>query len=190
MRDTQEFSAEGFVFGSLNDAKLAQVERRKIEYLQSHIENASPEDILLVYNKAIEDRIFKTAVGICYMKQVQDYLLMQTEIEDDKVQPIPLYINYEGTIRENTSPAKQRIQPPKPAKAASQRNLKDSVLPVAVFMNIVLVVMIIAMFVITLTSNQPNILNYERVITDKYASWEQELTERERVVREKERALK
>ena len=45
------------------------------------------------------------------------------------------------------------------------------------------------MFMITLRSDNPNVLNYERALTDKYASWEQELTERERAVREKELEL-
>lgn len=59
----------------------------------------------------------------------------------------------------------------------------------SVIMNIVMLVAIIAMFVITLNSDQPNILNYERNLQNKYASWEQELTRREQTVREKEREL-
>jgi hypothetical protein len=47
----------------------------------------------------------------------------------------------------------------------------------------------IAMFSIALNANQPNILNYEKVLTNNYASWEQELTEREQAVKEKERQL-
>ena len=54
---------------------------------------------------------------------------------------------------------------------------------------VVMLVAIIAMFVITLNSDQPNILNYERNLQNKYASWEQELTRREQTVREKEREL-
>ena len=46
------------------------------------------------------------------------------------------------------------------------------------------------MFAITLNADQPNVLNYEKVLTDRYASWEQDLTEREQVIREKERELK
>ena len=55
--------------------------------------------------------------------------------------------------------------------------------------NILLVVLVLAMFVITLKSDNPNILNYRQAITNEYASWEQELTERENKVREKEQML-
>ncbi len=48
------------------------------------------------------------------------------------------------------------------------------------------VLLVIAMFAITLTGKNPNILNYERALTDQYnLSWEQELTEREAAVRGK-----
>ena len=45
------------------------------------------------------------------------------------------------------------------------------------------------MFVITMKSDNPNILNYKKQILNEYASWEQELTERENRVREKEQEL-
>ena len=49
--------------------------------------------------------------------------------------------------------------------------------------------LIVAMFAITFTSKNPNILNYRQAITNEYSTWEQELTEREKVIREKERQL-
>ncbi len=45
--------------------------------------------------------------------------------------------------------------------------------------NIVLVIIIIAMFAISLTSGSTTILNYETKIINKYEEWEQELDERE-----------
>jgi hypothetical protein len=45
------------------------------------------------------------------------------------------------------------------------------------------------MFVIAINSNQPNILNYQRVLQNRYAGWEQELTDREQAIRDKEREL-
>ena len=38
-------------------------------------------------------------------------------------------------------------------------------------------------------SENPNILNYEQNLINKYAQWEQELSERESIIREKEREL-
>lgn len=49
----------------------------------------------------------------------------------------------------------------------------------SVFINIVLVAAIIIMVYITLNSNHVNIINYETKLQDKYASWAQELLEKE-----------
>ena len=45
------------------------------------------------------------------------------------------------------------------------------------------------MFYIAYTSEHPNVLNYKRNLVNKYAQWEQELSEREKEIREKERNL-
>ena len=100
----------------------------------------------------------------------------------EEVPPIPLWTSF-ANVRTKTSPARRRIQP------MPEDGGKKAGLCLSVIMNIVMLVAIIAMFVITLNSDQPNILNYERNLQNKYASWEQELTRREQTVREKEREL-
>lgn len=52
-----------------------------------------------------------------------------------------------------------------------------------------LAVCVLAMFYISSTMGSPTILNYEEEIINKYASWEQQLIERENAVLIKERAL-
>lgn len=49
----------------------------------------------------------------------------------------------------------------------------------SLFFNILLVIVIVIMVYITLNSNHVNILNYETKLQDKYASWAQELQEKE-----------
>ena len=52
-----------------------------------------------------------------------------------------------------------------------------------------MVIIIIAMFVITVKSDNPNILNYERVLQDKYAGWAEDLADKEEELRKWEREL-
>ena len=49
-----------------------------------------------------------------------------------------------------------------------------------------LLLCVAGMFYVSTTINSPTILNYEQELIDKYSSWEQELTEREQAIREKE----
>ncbi len=177
-------SAEGYVFFSEKDAELAKTERKKADYLESHMDYTRPETILKIYRRTIEERIFKTPVGIGYLKKLQDYLLTEGHFKEDQIPPIPLYQYFDKEVRTQTAPAKRRVvqSPPKPEK-------KNSVLPVSIMLNIMLVIAILAMFVISFNADQPNVFNYERALQDRYSTWEQQLMEREQTVREKELEL-
>lgn len=187
MDTTQENrTIEGYVFLNDKDAEMAALERRKIDYLEERMDYSQPDTILRIYEKAIHDRIFKTPVGLTYLKGIQDYLLEQNIVAPDEILPIPLYQSFGGELRENHNPAKKRI---KPSEKKEKESL-GSALTISVILNGLLVLAIISMFAITLKAEQPNIVNYKRVLTDQYASWEQELTQREQAVREKELEMK
>lgn len=166
---------DGFCFQTEQDADMADLERKKIAYLEAKMDYSNPDSILRIYEKAIQDKIFKTPVGFFYLKHLQEYLLEQNEITKEDVEPIPLQQTFgKDTVSEKST----------------KTDKKTSALSFSVVLNFLLGAAIVAMFAITLNASQPNILNYERVITDRYAAWEQELTEREQIVREKELELK
>ena len=177
--------AGGFSFYTDSDARLAEAEQRKIEYLEARIDYTRPESILHVYDKAIDEQLFKTPVGLMYLKKLQDFLLNQPGIDPGRVKAIPLYDVFEDARKqrrqENEAAAIERVA--KRKEAATVR------FQISVILNVLLILAICAMFFIMLNSDQPNILNYERAITDRYSHWDQELTAREQAIREKEREL-
>lgn len=171
----------GFAFYSEKDARLAEQERQKIAYLDKRIDRTNLESVLVIYKKALDDRVFRTPVGLEYLRELQGELKAEQDLLGEEIPPIPLWTNFADT-REKTSPARRRIKP------APEEN-KNTTFRLSLIMNIVMVIAIIAMFIITLNSDQPNVLNYERNLQNKYATWEQELTQREQTVRKKEREL-
>lgn len=173
----------GFLFQTEKEAKLAEVERKKIAYLESKVDYSKPEDILYIYDKTIKENVFSTPVGMIYLKQLQEFLLNQDGIDPASVVAIPLNHTYQEYQKAQS--AKEKIQ----ARHEQEMGAKKSQLAVSVILNILLVIAMIAMFVISLNSDNPNIINYKQAITDQYATWEQELTERERLLREREREL-
>ena len=183
IQDMGRFKAEGYSFYTEKDAALAENERRKVEYLEAHLDYNQPQSILRVYKKAIAERIFKSPVGLLFLKNLQMYLLNEPEIDSSEVEVIPLYVSFEDEFREQPKPARERIKQPETPKK------KSVALPVSIIINIGLAVAVIAMFAVALNSDQPNVLNYENTIKNKYAGWEQELTKREQAVREKELEL-
>lgn len=187
MEDLGRYSAEGYSFFTEKDAALAENEKRKVEYLEARLDYNNPDSILRVYNKAIEERIFKSPVGYFFLKGLQDYLKRQPGIADENVQDIPMHVSFDPEFREQAAPARNRVRAAEPKPAPKPKN--SAAFPVSLILNGVLIAAVIAMFYITLNSEQPNILNYEKALTNRYATWEQELTDRERTVREKEREL-
>lgn len=180
---TEGLIAAGYAFLNEEDARRAANEEKRINQLEEKLDYSKPESILLIYRKAIQERVFKTPVGIQYLKKLQSYLLEREEIDQEKILPIPLYTSFESALRENTTPARIRVKPAPAKKKQSQ------LLPISMVLNVALVCAVLAMFFIALNSKQPNLINYETALVNKYSQWEQELTQREQVVREKEREL-
>jgi len=183
MQEKKEFIVDGFQFSNLKDAQAARNEQDKVRLLDSRLDYDHPEQVRIIYEKAIQNRIFKTPIGYTYLHTLQKYL-MEHSAEGEEVRSVPLFVNYVNSMRSTTSPARQRIVPKKPEPEPAEKRLK-----VSRIMNLILIGAIIVMFIITLNGENPNILNYENALVNKYSAWEEELTERERVVREKEKSL-
>ncbi|MBP3204815.1 MAG: hypothetical protein J6M66_05275 [Lachnospiraceae bacterium] len=187
LEDVGRFSAEGYSFYTEKDAALAENEKRKVQYLEARMDYDHPESILRIYNKAIDERIFKSPVGHFFLKSLQDYLAKQPGIAKESIADIPMYVSFAEELRNTVKPAPKR--PESRGTRSKPKEAGANGLMISMIINLVLAVAVIAMFVITLKTDQPNILNYEKAITNRYAAWEQELTEREKAVRVKEREL-
>ena len=182
-KDTENLSVGGYLFYTEKDAQVARAEIQKIEYLEARIDYSAPDTIRYIYEKAIHERLFKTPVGLEYLKKLREFLLSRLEADPKSIIDIPLYIAYDGEIRKRTEPTRSRIAP------HQNKDMEKIRFTISVVLNVLLAVAILCMFYISYSSEQPNITNYERVLLDRYASWEQELTEREQMIREKEKEL-
>ncbi|MCD7837084.1 MAG: hypothetical protein LUG83_10695 [Lachnospiraceae bacterium] len=183
-KKSKQYRVGEHIFYSENEARLAGLEQKKIDYLKSKMDYSRPESILKVYDKAISEQLFKTPVGLEFLSELHIFLTGCSDISDKDIQALPLQKGSKVVRGDNVSAGRRANTPGKKSGDSGSRALFISVM-----LNIVLVIAVLAMFFITLNSEQPNILNYENVITNRYASWEQQLTERENAVREKEREL-
>lgn len=177
-----EWTVNGFLFSDEEYAQAAEKEQQKIQLLESKINYSDLPKVRAIYEKAVAENIFSTSVGLFYLKGMRDFLIREEETWDGVLPKVPSPIG--GLkIESNTAQAKRRE---KLEKMLSQK--KDQ-FRTSVIINVLLAAAMIAMFVIALNSENPNILNYEKRLTDRYAAWEQELTQREQAVRQKELEL-
>ena len=182
----------GIAFTDIKQAKLAQIEQKRIEILDEKLNYNDIEAVANVYKKARDNRTFQTPVGITYMLRLYDWLIKNQyegvdkmyvimDQEAEKAQPDDLE---KGLLSERDELWKSRLENQKKKEQAVSAKLR-----VSVFVNVVLVLLVIVLFVISQTGNNPTVLNYKTKIINQYTAWEQELEEREAIIEEKEAQL-
>ena len=181
-RNDSNFIVGGYEFMSELDAQKASLDLSKIKILEVRAKASKPDDIKAVYEKAIENKIFKSPVGWRYLMGMREKLYESGYTDEDLIPiPIPISLTRHSPF-ENLS-VKQRIKPePKTENVEFKR-----IFPI--ILNVFLIILVIIMFYIASTSDSDNILNYKSNVTNRYAEWEQDLTEREKEIRKKEKEL-
>lgn len=178
-KNSDEMIVGGYKFATVADAETARMEEKKVENLEQHLDYRKPQNVLLVYNKAIENKVFLTPIGLTYLQKMQ-VEMVKWGVPAEKIQPVPLYGTFSNKT-ENNSSIRRSIDARKP-KIEYKGRFFTSLL-----INVILVVLVIGMFVISLKSDVPNIVNYRTAVINEYAEWEQQLHEREQAVREAEK---
>ncbi|MCR4806509.1 MAG: hypothetical protein K5857_02425 [Lachnospiraceae bacterium] len=187
MEEDNGRSVDGFQFIDRENGNIAREEIQRINFISAKMSGDNPEAVLSVYTKMIESNTFFTPVGLEYLRQLQDYLYKKSEIDDSRIPDIPVVVSYVD-VHSRYNNKKEEEREEKIRRRRSVKTFKQEY-KTSLLVNLVLILMIIAMFIIVLKSDTPNMINYENAITNRYASWEQELTERESKIREKEAEL-
>lgn len=177
----------GFMFGNEAEAEQAKKEAQGVAYIKNKTDMDNPEMVLHIYNKMIQQKLFETAVGYAYLKDLQDYLQSIPFIRKEDILPIP--VQHPSLVQSIKRRERQRpAQKPKAQTVEKHVNYKQKY-RVTRAVSIILGICVVAMFAITATTNNTTILNYENELIDKYEAWEQELNEREAALDARELSL-
>ena len=180
-KNEEELVVGGYRFGTAADAETARMEEKKIANVEQHLDYRKPQNVLLVYNKAIDNKVFLTPVGMAYLQKMQAQLV-KCGIPEEKIRPIPLYTTF------SNKPDSSRSVRNSAAARAPKAEFKGRFIT-SVCINFLLGLALAAVIILSFESNVPTIVNYKRAIENEYAGWEQQLQEREEAVREAERSL-
>ena len=183
MENMEDLIVNGYIFATHEDAELARNEIKKIKYIEEHTDMSNCNLLKGIYIKALETRTFCTPIGLEFMHYLHD-ILIKAGFNEEEIKPIPLYTTFKRINLSESKPLRKR----QTLKQKKEESLKLKYRN-AVLISIILGVVIIALFIITFNGTTPNALNYKQAVTNYYASWDQELKEREKAVREKEREL-
>ncbi len=178
---------DGFVFASEAEAGQAEKEVEGVKFIKEKLDMDKPEMVLDVYNKMVRQKLFETAIGFAYLKDLQEYLQSIPFINKEEILPIQVqHPILEEALKKDSAVQKIRQQKAKEHYInIDYKNRYRVVRGIAV----VLFICVTAMFAISATAGSPTILNYEQELINRYAGWEEELNEREALLVEREKAL-
>lgn len=180
-------SIDGFEFYDAADVSIADNEIKRINYISEKMNMDNPKGVLAVYNKLISSEIFVTPVGYEYLRTLQNYLYKNAEISDDEIRDIPIGISYTSAMSAKTR--KRDIRSDDDREARNLVKTFRNEYKISIVVNVILLIAVIAMFIITLKADNPNMINYRTAIINQYSEWQQDLEQREAVIREKELQL-
>lgn len=205
---------DGFVFTDEKSAQKARQEEDSIQYIKERLDMDNPRMVLEMYHKLLSERVFETPVGWMYLKELQNYLLMAPELGGERIEAISLPENSnaaqallsqeDGKTMTPQAAARQQETlewyAEKLEESRQQERLSDyrrrraeeraedsrKRLRLSLLFSLFLVFVTIGVGAITMTDKNPNILNYENKIIQKYQDWEADLESREQIIKEKE----
>ncbi len=190
------YQIDGFAYTSRERAKQAKKEKDGIRYIREKTDLSDPDVVLRLYNKLLDEKLFETEVGISFLQELRQELILTPYIMNDEIRPIPAKEDVREEHEREEERERQRI------KERAERTRREEVLQneanrnykkkfqIATFFCVVLAAAIVGIFVITFVSGKSaTILNYEEEVINKYESWEAELNERERALTERENLL-
>lgn len=182
-QEEKQYTVGGYTFTDKKAADAAKEEFQAINKMSSKINTKDARQVYALYNSIIDKKLFSTMVGLNYLKELQQFLYIRKEIPNNRIRPIPINNDVQSVLEgkreiiENQSEI--RI-------LKRERNMYKSRFTTSVIINLALVVVIIAMIIITLTSKNPNIINYETKLQDKYSAWQEQLQSEEASLKARE----
>ena len=153
-----------------------------MEYLRSKTDFGNMNNLRKLYDRILDRNMMETVVGIAFLKEIRETLIGSGMFTDNQLRPVPLLpeVKKLKKRKENQTRSRERT-------LLERSERQNTVLKTVCFF---LVVIVIAMFVIVLNGTRsPLAIRYEEQILNKYASWAEELQEKEKYLREYVRKL-
>lgn len=198
-----KYNIGGYIFDDENKAKKAAKELKAVEYILGQIKDSDENAVLTVYKKLLNQRMFSTEIGMSFLAQLRQNLLDSEVFTPEDIPPVysleepPKDVTPEEKTEDTNSSSDENVSKAKKEKAdkkvvakvtsdSSEIKRLKAINKVLLIFCIALLLCVLGMFYVSTTINSPTILDYEEKLIDKYSSWEQDLTEREEAIREKE----
>lgn len=176
------FTFQGHTFDDEKKLIAAKKEAEAIEYLRSKTDFSNMNNLRKLYDRILDRNMMETVVGIEFLKEIRETLINSGMFKEDQLPQVPLLPEVKKLKK------RKEIQKRSREMTLLERSERQNTrLKIICFF---LIVLVIGMFAISLTGTRsPWALRYEEQLLDKYASWADELQEKENYLRDYVRKL-
>ena len=199
--DEKKFEFSGYSFNSEDELIAAKKEAAGVAHINAKINYNDKDSLYEVYLKLISKNLFKTVIGIAYLKGIRDILINEEGYPEDSVPCVNVELqSIEEDTKKTNEDVKRHIKKKgKKDKNSKEKNIKEksniyiSFKRPFIYSIVIIVVLIIVIglgFKILTNSENINIINYQDRLDREYESWEADLTERERILNEQNLDIK
>jgi len=178
----QKYTFQGHTFDDEKQYVAAQKEAEAIEYLRSKTDFGNMNNLMKLYNRILDRDMMETVIGIEFLKEIRGTLVGSGMFKEDQVRPVPLLPEVKKLKKRNEIQKRSRER-----TLMERLEHQNTVLKIWCFF---LVVLVIGMFIIALTGKRsPLAIRYEEQLINRYASWAEDLRQKEEMLREYVRKL-
>jgi len=176
------YTVDGFDFKTEEEAEAAKKEVQAVGYIRDRIAGVSPDKAMEVFNRLVREEMLTTPVGIAYLRELREELLVTPGVDKNKL--LPIKIKDDVVVKEISARTdnQARVVNKKEEKKNYKVRYRNSLI-----INLLLLAAIIAMFIIVNTGDNVNIINYQNKIINQYEDWQYNLEQREERIKEYEK---
>jgi len=178
----KKFTFQGHTFDDEKQLIAAKKEAEAIEYLRSKTDFGNMNNLRKLYDRILDRDMMETVVGIDFLKEIRETLVGSGMFKEEQVRPVPLLPEVKKLKKRKETQKRSRER-----SLLERSERQNTILKVVCSF---LVILVIGMFVIVLTGKRsPLAIRFEEQLINKYASWEEELQQKEYYLREYVRKL-
>ena len=190
---------DGFYFETDELYEEAHKEKLAVAYLSKQVDLSDNKQALGMYQQAASQKLFSTVIGLTFLRDIEFRLKKDESIPKDQIMAVTVPLKERPPEKpsvsisslqseEGTSKKERQKKSAYPFNEKTEAGKYRRRFHGALAFVFILLATIGVMFFITLSSDLPTIVNYRTRLNNEYASWDEELKEREAALdlREKE----
>lgn len=189
MQQENEYIIQGFRFTTKEAYEKAKKEQESIAYIKANTDLTKLKTMVQLYDQLAKKQAYETIIGQVFLDELRQNILKANIVTEEQLEPIVVKPLIKEKVMYTQKTGSNHLAETREEKYKRKyEQAKTGRIKARITIGF-LVAVLVAMFVITKTSNHANLEKLETELLNKYSSWKVELDQKEAQLNEREAAL-